>query len=110
VLDWLQRAADAGGRYEFRTVMPGTQTLGLDPDGPLGALTEALRRPGLRPLHIHSIVTADGMLPLTTQLHFDGDPLVDAAIEGPVPAAAVKTTTVHEGYRVLTHDYVLRTR
>ncbi|MFI5842987.1 hypothetical protein ACIA8K_25085 [Catenuloplanes sp. NPDC051500] len=116
--EWNLRAtivADGDGHYEFRTVMPGTETLGLDPDGPLGALTESLRLPGLRPLHIHSIVTADGMLPLTTQIYFDGDPLVEAAIEGPVPAASVETTTVHDDsagrpYRTLTHDYVLRTR
>ncbi len=90
--------------------MPGTETLGLDPGGPLGALTEALQTPGLRPRHIHTIVTADGCLPLTTQLYFDGDPLVDAAIEGPVPASAVRTTVVHDGHRTLHHDYVLRTR
>ncbi|MCO5973574.1 dioxygenase family protein [Actinoallomurus soli] len=109
--------ADAAGRYEFRTVMPGTETFGLAMDSPLAALTQALRLEGLRPLHIHSIVSADGCLPLTTQIYFDGDPLVDSTVEGPVPADAVKATTRHDDhlargldrpYRTLTYDFVLR--
>lgn len=112
--------ADINGHYEFRTVMPGIETLGLAPGSPLAVLAEALRLRGLRPMHIHSIVSADGCLPLTTQIYFDGDPLVAGAIEGPVPAGAVKTTTRHDDpddylargldrpYRALTYDYVLR--
>ncbi|SDG14359.1 dioxygenase family protein [Streptomyces griseoaurantiacus] len=111
---------DAEGRYEFRTVMPGVETFGFAPDSPLTELAEALRLPGLRPLHIHAIVTAEGCLPLTTQLYFDGDPLAEGTLEGPVPAATVRTTVVHDTpedyrahgldrpYRALTHDIVLR--
>ncbi|USX55785.1 catechol 1,2-dioxygenase [Lentzea sp. HUAS12] len=100
--------ADADGRYEFRTVMPGVETLGLDETGPLGGLLDALRSEGKRPLHIHATVTADGCLPLTTQIYFDGDPLVDSAVEGAIPAGAVRTTTLHDDLRRLTHDFVLR--
>ncbi|RSM50843.1 catechol 1,2-dioxygenase [Amycolatopsis balhimycina DSM 5908] len=109
--------ADSDGRYEFRTVMPGVETFGLATESPLGALTQALQLEGLRPLHIHSIVSAEGCLPLTTQIYFDGDPLVESTIEGAVPAEAVKTTTRHEDhhargmdrpYRALTYDFVLR--
>jgi catechol 1,2-dioxygenase len=100
--------ADADGRYEFRTVMPGVETLGLDETGPLGGLLDALRFEGKRPLHIHATVTADGCLPLTTQIYFDGDPLVDSAVEGAIPAGAVRTTTLCGGSRTLTHDLVLR--
>ncbi|MGM0356190.1 catechol 1,2-dioxygenase [Streptomyces sp. ECR3] len=111
---------DAEGRYEFRTVMPGVETFGFAPDSPLTELAEALRPPGLRPLHIHAIVTAEGCLPLTTQIYFDGDPLAEGTLEGPVPAATVRTTVVHDTpedyrahgldrpYRALTHDIVLR--
>ena len=111
---------DAEGRYEFRTVMPGVETFGFAPDSPLTELAEALRLPGLRPLHIHAIVTAEGCLPLTTQIYFDGDPLAEGTLEGPVPAATVRTTVVHDTpedyrahgldrpYRALTHDIVLR--
>ncbi|HEX6343788.1 catechol 1,2-dioxygenase [Umezawaea sp.] len=112
--------ADAGGRYEFSTVVPGTETFGLPPDGPLSELLDALRLDGLRPLHIHSVVSADGCLPLTTQIYFDGDPLVVSTVEGAIPADAVKSTTTHDDpadyrargldrpYRALTYDYVLR--
>ena len=112
--------ADRDGHYEFRTIMPGIESFGFKPGGPLTALAQALRLPGERPLHIHSIVSADGFLPLTTQIYFDGDPLVNGVIEGPVPAAAVKATTRHDDpddlrihgldqpYLALTYDYVLR--
>jgi catechol 1,2-dioxygenase len=100
--------ADADGRYEFRTVMPGVETLGLDESGPLGGLLDALRFQGKRPLHIHATVTASGCLPLTTQIYFDGDPLVDSAVEGAIPAGAVRSTTLQDNRRTLTHDFVLR--
>ncbi|MFD9701840.1 catechol 1,2-dioxygenase [Lentzea sp. NPDC059081] len=109
--------ADDDGRYEFRTVMPGVETFGLDTGSPLAALTKALELDGERPLHIHAMVDAPGHLPLTTQIYFDGDPLVDSTVEGAVPAAAVKTTTLHDDhhargldqpYRTLTYDLVLR--
>ncbi|MEU6247170.1 catechol 1,2-dioxygenase [Glycomyces sp. NPDC047010] len=112
--------ADAEGRYEFRTVMPGTETLGFQQASPLTDLARALELPGLRPLHIHAIVSADGALPLTTQIYFDGDPLVTGTIEGPIPRSAVKTTVLHDDpqdfrarglavpYRALTYDYTLR--
>jgi catechol 1,2-dioxygenase len=107
--------ADDEGNYEFRTVMPGPETLGFKP-GPLATLAEALELPGLRPRHIHAIVSADGFRPLTTQIYFDGDPLVSGTIEGPIPRSAVKTTEIHADparrlgvpYRTLTYDYVLR--
>ncbi|MDI5962138.1 dioxygenase family protein [Streptantibioticus silvisoli] len=112
--------ADSGGHYEFRTVMPGVESFGFRPGGPLADLTRALRLPGERPVHIHAIVSAGESLTLTTQIYFDGDPRVDGVIEGPVPAAAVGTTTRHDDpddcrahgldrpYRALTHDFVLR--
>ena len=108
---------DDDGRYEFRTVMPGVETLGLAPNSPLAALAEALRLSGSRPMHIHSIVSADGCLPLTTQIYFDGDPLVESAVEGAIPADAVRSTTRHDDhrargldqpYRTLTYDFILR--
>ncbi|MTD53036.1 catechol 1,2-dioxygenase [Amycolatopsis sp. RM579] len=112
--------ADSDGHYEFRTIMPGVESFGFKPGSPLEALTQALRLEGDRPLHIHAIVSADGFLPLTTQIYFDGDPRVEGTIEGHIPPAAVKTTTrqddpgdfrahgLDQPYRALTYDYVLR--
>lgn len=112
---------DDQGRFEFRTVMRGTETLGFQEKGsPMADLIQALELPGLRSLHIHSIASAAGHHPLTTQIYFDGDPLVTGTIEGPVPAAAVKETVLHEdpveitargldrSFRTLVYDYVLR--
>ncbi|MEU4525644.1 hypothetical protein AB0F52_43835 [Amycolatopsis sp. NPDC024027] len=67
-------AVDGAGHYEFRTVLPRTETFGLATDSPLATLTRALQLRGVRPLHIHSIVSADGCLPPATQIYFDGDP------------------------------------
>jgi catechol 1,2-dioxygenase len=112
--------AGPDGHYQFRTVMPGTESFGFKPGSPLSALTQALRLPGERPLHLHAIVSADGFLPLTTQTYFDGDPLINGVIEGPIPPATIKTTTRHEDpddyhahglnqpYRTLTCNYTLR--
>jgi catechol 1,2-dioxygenase len=112
--------ADINGHYEFRTVMPGVESFGFKAVSPLMALTQALRLRGDRPLHVHAIVSADGFLPLTTQIYFDGDPLVDSVIEGRIPSAAIQATTLHdapddfhargldEPYRSLTFDCVLR--
>lgn len=109
------------GHFEFRTVMPGVEPLGFKEAGsPLTTLAAALGLKGVRPRHIHSIVSADGFLPLITQIYFDGDPLVNGTIEGPMPLSAVKTTELHDDpadyqarglavpYRALTYDYVLR--
>ncbi len=50
---------DAEGRYEFETVLPGAYEIGPK---------------RYRPKHIHYKVSADGLVPLTTQLYFKGDP------------------------------------
>lgn len=65
---------DAEGRYEYRTVMPGIEDLGIPEGGPLDRLYRALDRVEVRPLHIHAIVTAEGFHALTTQSHFSDDP------------------------------------
>ena len=55
---------DAGGRYDFETVIPANYPLGPD-------------TPQLRARHIHFRVFAEGHAPLTTQLYFDDDPYLD---------------------------------
>ncbi len=52
-----QILTDAAGRYELDTVRPGGY--------------------GGRPAHIHLTVSAPGHEPLTTQLYFKGDPVLD---------------------------------
>jgi len=64
-----QVRADADGRYEFTTVIPGPYTIPLD--GPTGKLTAAAGWSPWRPAHIHLIVSAEGYEPLVTQLFID---------------------------------------
>ena len=56
---------DAEGYYGFKTIMPGAY--------PLSAMNEA----GWRPRHIHFKVAHDSGRKLTTQMYFEGDPLLD---------------------------------
>lgn len=113
--------ADSDGRYEFRTIMPGVEHLGFKQDGsPVTTLIKALELEGVRPPHIHAMISAEGFHTLITQAYFDGDPLVNGTVEGHLPPSAVKATIRHddpadyharglsEPYRTLTYDYVLR--
>ncbi len=55
---------DDAGRYAFRTIRPGPYPL------------ERLGGSGWRCRHIHFKVSGPGLKPLTTQMYFDGDPLI----------------------------------
>jgi catechol 1,2-dioxygenase len=78
-----QVRADADGRYEVRTVIPGPYTIPLD--GPTGRMTAAAGWSPWRPAHIHLIVSADGHEPLVTQLFIDTSDHLDNDV-----ASAVK--------------------
>ncbi len=55
---------DAEGRYGFRTIRPAPY--------PLSAMGDS----GMRPRHIHFKVTHENAGSLTTQMYFEGDPLI----------------------------------
>lgn len=112
---------DDEGRYEYRTVMPGVESLGIPEDGPLGRLYRALQRVDERPLHIHAIITADGFHELTTQSHFAGDPHVGRTSEPlSTPDSTVFDIELHDDpqdfkardldapYNSMNIDYVMR--
>lgn len=112
---------DAQGRYEYRAIMPGEENLGIPPGGPLDRLYRALEIVEVRPLHIHTIVTAEGYHTLTTQSHFAGDPSIGNTSEPQsTPDATVFETRFHGDpselqtakidvpYYTLTIDYVVR--
>jgi catechol 1,2-dioxygenase len=113
---------DDQGRYEYLTVIPGAEELGIHDSGPLRALMTALDKVDERPRHIHALVTHEGFHDLTHQIHFDGDPELTRVTEGAVPAAVTypakaaaapahyATLTVDRPHRTLTCDYVLRPR
>jgi protocatechuate 3,4-dioxygenase beta subunit len=56
---------DADGRYGFRTIRPAPY--------PLSAMGDS----GMRPRHIHFKVTHENAGSLTTQMYFEGDPLIE---------------------------------
>jgi hydroxyquinol 1,2-dioxygenase len=65
---------DAQGRYHFRTVRPLGYSIPMD--GPVGALVHAQKRHGMRPSHIHCLISAEGHRELVTALYFADDPHV----------------------------------
>ncbi len=67
---------DAEGRYHFRTVRPLGYSIPMD--GPVGALVHAQKRHGMRPSHIHCLISADGHRELVTALYFGDDPHVES--------------------------------
>lgn len=72
---------DEQGRYWLRTVLP--VGYGIPMDGPVGALAKAQKRHGMRPAHVHYLVSAPGYRELVTALYLEGDPhLTDDTVFG----------------------------
>lgn len=68
--------ADAEGRFHMRTVKPIGYSIPMD--GPVAKLVVAQRRHGMRPAHIHILVTAPGYRDLVTALYFGDDANIDS--------------------------------
>jgi protocatechuate 3,4-dioxygenase beta subunit len=64
-------ATDAQGHYALRTVRPLGYSIPLD--GPVGKLVKDQGRHGMRPAHIHFLVSAPGYRELVTALYVKGD-------------------------------------
>ena len=62
---------DRDGRYLIRTVRPLGYYIPLD--GPVGAMVLAQKRHGMRPAHIHFLISAPGYRELVTALYIAGD-------------------------------------
>lgn len=56
----------ANGKFEIRTVRPVDYT--VPDDGPVGRMLRASGRDIFRPAHIHTVIAANGYLPVTTHL------------------------------------------
>ena len=67
---------DAEGNYTFVTEKPLSYS--IPTDGPVGDLLRISSRHGMRPAHIHFIVSADGYESLTTHVFSDGDEYLDS--------------------------------
>src|SRR5918992_934843 len=66
---------DEQGRYILRTVRPLGYYIPLD--GPVGQLVLAQKRHGMRPAHIHFLISAPGYRELVTALYIAGDEHLD---------------------------------
>jgi hydroxyquinol 1,2-dioxygenase len=62
---------DEQGRYILRTVRPLGYYIPLD--GPVGEMVKAQGRHGMRPAHIHFLISAPGYRELVTALYLEGD-------------------------------------
>ena len=69
-------STDEQGNYAFVTEKPLSYS--IPTDGPVGDLLRTSSRHGMRPAHIHFIVSADGYEPLTTHVFSDGDEYLDS--------------------------------
>jgi protocatechuate 3,4-dioxygenase beta subunit len=78
---------DAGGRYEFRTVVPPPYE--IPKEGPVGRLLRGLDRHAFRPAHLHVKATCDGYRPLTTMVFFEGDQWLASDVIGAVKGSLV---------------------
>jgi len=66
---------DGEGRYAFATIKPAPYTVPYD--GPVGDLLRAGGREAWRPAHFHFIVSADGHVPVVTELFSEGDAYIE---------------------------------
>jgi hydroxyquinol 1,2-dioxygenase len=72
---------DAHGVYLLRTVKPIGYSIPMD--GPVGGMVKAQARHGMRPAHIHLLVSAPGYRELVTALYLRDDPhLADDVVFG----------------------------
>src|SRR5262249_22659815 len=62
---------DDKGNYFIRTVRPHAYPIPLD--GPVGQMVKSQGRHGMRPAHIHFLVSAPGYRELVTALYMAGD-------------------------------------
>lgn len=67
---------DEDGRYYYTTVLPKSYTVPYD--GPVGKMLIATGRHAWRTKHLHYIIRADGLRPITTEIFFEGDEYLDS--------------------------------
>jgi hydroxyquinol 1,2-dioxygenase len=67
--------ADDSGAYYYTTVLPKPYTVPYD--GPVGRLLRAGNRHAWRASHLHYIVRANGMRPITTEVFFENTEYLD---------------------------------
>lgn len=82
---------DENGRYYFRTVRPLGYSIPMD--GPTGRLVKLQGRHGMRPSHVHMLITADGYRELVSALYFGDDANIGSDTVFGVSASLVVVAT-----------------
>ena len=98
--------ADAGGRFEIRTIEPAPYQ--IPTDGPTGKLIEAADWHPWRPAHLHLLVSAPGMRTITTQLYFRGGEWLDSDVATATkPELILDPVDAGDGTHAVEYDFVL---
>jgi hydroxyquinol 1,2-dioxygenase len=66
---------DDAGMYYLQSILPLGYSIPMD--GPVGRLVKAQHRHGMRPAHVHYIVSAPGFKSVTTAIYLEGDPYLE---------------------------------
>jgi catechol 1,2-dioxygenase len=108
--EWNLRGAvatDLGGNFKIRTIKPAPYQ--IPTDGHTGKLIAAAGWHAWRPAHMHLKVTAQGHLPITTQLYFPGDAHLEDDIASAVkPELILDPKPADDGKGIeVTYDFVL---
>jgi hydroxyquinol 1,2-dioxygenase len=64
------------GMYYLQSILPLGYSIPMD--GPVGRLVKAQHRHGMRPAHVHYIVSAPGFKSVTTAIYLKGDPYLES--------------------------------
>ena len=64
------------GMYYLKSILPLGYSIPMD--GPVGRLVRAQHRHGMRPAHVHFIISAPGFKSLTTAVYLKGDPYLES--------------------------------
>ncbi len=98
---------DKDGRYHFRTALP--LGYGIPMDGPVGGMLTGGGRHGMRPAHIHFLLSAPGHHELATALYVAGDPNIESDAVFGVSKALIVTPQAGEKNqpRRIVYDFTL---
>lgn len=66
---------DEAGMYSLQSILPLGYSIPMD--GPVGRLVKAQHRHGMRPAHVHYIVSAPGFKSVTTAIYLKDDPYLE---------------------------------
>jgi hydroxyquinol 1,2-dioxygenase len=98
--------------YYLKSILPLGYSIPMD--GPVGRLVKAQHRHGMRPAHVHYIVSAPGFKSVTTAIYLKDDPYLESDTVFGVTESLVGAVAEHDpsspipGLPALRFDFQLR--